>query len=430
MVLTAVGIVNLSGCAPVSDYEDRDAGAGGTDSEGGLDASFPEQDTAQDTSEWETDSETTEQEIWWPAHIITFEGGEEILHNVSLKFNDTGLEIWEMEGGYPSEESIPEELKEENGEVLRSVLDYSKFFFEDDAYTSILPNNIFLVVSGTDYGGKFLNGAFGFRMESTEEGYTANCFEACPEYQMLALKSSGGNVVFHELLHDAWHSYLSQEQRVNFAQKARLFFNVLGDTWQDDQLVGAIWHGQYHNPENPDELLNLPFEGELEGSELDNWAEENLSAEIDETEKERIKNMLKAYFRMHSTMMFGRTYGMSKAGRNGFDDTEMSQEEAEQEAQENTGGYIVKEGFTFMCANYPVLNDLLEHPYSTKPNLMPSFMVSSYYGVVKGEHLNNLNVPGYGYFTSESNFEDFSQYIVDFANWMREEYPELNEITP
>ncbi|MFP3949686.1 MAG: hypothetical protein ACLFUZ_01170 [Candidatus Micrarchaeia archaeon] len=129
MVLTAVGIVNLAGCAPVSEYEDRDAGAGGTDSEEGLDASFPEQDTAHDTSEWETDTETTEQEIWWPAHIITFEGGEEILHNVSLKFNDTGLEIWEMKGGYPSEESIPEELKEENREVLRNVLEYSKFFF-------------------------------------------------------------------------------------------------------------------------------------------------------------------------------------------------------------------------------------------------------------------------------------------------------------
>lgn len=420
--------INDAGGVDVDVADSEDAGSGTEVAGGspqGADAGFA--DSGDTESAVEGGANTEAVYVWVPAHM--WENGEprRVLLGV-----ESGSRYCNTHECFDSPQAIGEEVWEEQATVIRSVMEYPRFFFREDVFDEISGNNLFSIMPADwPLGGALMGKVMGYLLAEKDGQVFANCIDTCVEtdteghcqqyepidekcqdMDTLSFKETGSRVVFHELLHDAWFSHFTEDDRDYFRGNARVFFNTLGDSWQTDQLTCAIWRGQYYDPDILDEqvLIDLPFESNLEGPELGMWASEALP-DMDEAEAEQLKNAMKQYFRTFEYVVGPRTRGRTYEQRDGF---------------------ISIEGFAYIGANYGVLDDFFEHPEtiaSREPKLMPSFMGASYAKVIKPEYLEGLDYAGFGYFTSADAFREFSEYIRSFSAWMREKYPQLNEIT-
>ena len=339
---------------------------------------------------------------WWPGYMV--KGGE--IADVSLGFTD----VYYLNKSYGSPESIPQQARDANKAPLKTALAFSGFFLEKSVFDAVVGNNVFLFPRPDwEAGGGYDQGLMGYRVADVSGKAIASCFEKCQTYDEVVMKPGGEKVLFHELLHDVWDSGMTAAQKKAFADRARLFFNAAGDTWQSEEVVGAIWNGYYHSGsvENP---KYLGFKAALSGPELDNWASEQLAGSgLAATDVANIKKALAAYFQIRASITFGRTFGYSAAERDTF---------------------IVQEGFAYLGANYPVLDELYGASSGGNLKFIPGFMKQDYSGIIKADKLSHMAYLGYGHFLTEDSFKGFAPYIGSFVDWMKKKYPGLAAAAP
>lgn len=308
---------------------------------------------------------------------------------------------------FSSIDEIPQEMRDEGRALIEEVADYTKFFFKDDVYTIITENNI---ISFSEGGG----GGYGeeprwFRLFDQDGKQIASCIDGCPTYDTLSLGQENPRVAFHELLHDAWFTYLNEQEKVQLSDNLKLFFNAVGANWQTEELIGAIWTSVKHsNPNSLNETQTLSFENHLQGLELDDWANETLSdSGLSESQINYLKQTIKAYFEIRSSITFTRTYGFSEQDRDNF---------------------VVIEGFAYLGANADVLDEIYTGSGFQNQRVIPAFMRSGYATIIKDEELTKMIYSGFGHFYSTDNFNNFIPHLESFVNWMKNKYPELQNI--
>lgn len=336
---------------------------------------------------------------WWPGYMYDSESDEVVV--VSLGFKPGYF--CETSPCYASEEEITQSLRDDGRLVIRATVDFSRFFIKDAAFDAAAANNIFVIQPSLDVAGAYGGGQVGFVIRSESGHDIANCFDGCYEYERVRLKKGSERVIFHEMLHDVWFTYLTDIQKEQHATNARLFFNALGKDAQADERIGAIWRGAHHNPNNPGSMVKLPFQHHLEGSELDDWAADALAG-MGEPEANAVKQAIRAYLEIHSEIAFARTVGMNDEDRDHF---------------------IVAEGFAYMGANYPVLDELYDQSQDAGTRYIPSFMRNGYSSFIKGGQLDRMLNDGNGNFSTVSAFNSFVPYLQSFVDWMKAKYPEI-----
>jgi|GEM_PF-3779903 len=386
LLIPLVPVALLSGCsadAIGAKEPEKDAGAERVEDAG---IETVEDAGGVDADAGETDTEIQENLEWRPGYLAV---GDEIQH-VSLAFRKDQTYLCQIEHCYASEDEILQSERDAGMPIVRAVMKYSGFFFKEDAFADIAGNNV-ITIYPPDWGasGGFDDEAFGLRI--TEEGgkLIANCFEGCPEYQQVSVKEGGEVVIFHELLHDAWHTYLTEEERQDFAGDAKAFFNALGDDKSSDKTINAIWEADY-----------------LRGPELDEWAETALPG-MSDMEKEGIKDAVKSYMEIHGTIVHPRTKDFTPEQRESF---------------------IVFEGFAYMGARYPVLNELrpyYESGQSGNTRFIPAFMRKAYEPLIKKELLDSMVNNGGGSFSTRKDFDGLVKHLESFRDWMTERHPEI-----
>lgn len=335
---------------------------------------------------------------WWPGYM--FKDGKTV--DVSLGFYD----VYYLQKSYPSKESIPQSARDARRSALQGAMDFSSFFLRDECGDAILGNNVFMYSrENWEAAGGYNSGLMGFRVLGAGGAEVAACFQGCPAYDEVTLRPGNEKVLFHELLHDAWDTHLTEAQRQEFASMARLFFNAAGPGQTADERVGAIWSGFYHAGTGG-QTISLGFAPRLGGPELDEWAAATLApAGFSADEINKIKLAMRAYFEICSGVTFGRTRGYTEAERDTF---------------------IVQEGFAFLGAHYPVLDELYGLGATGAVRRIPYFMQGSYSPLIRDERLAHMMYRGYGHFVSEESFRAFAPHVASFVQWMSSHYPALN----
>ncbi|MCI0503990.1 hypothetical protein L0Y65_04730 [Candidatus Micrarchaeota archaeon] len=340
-----------------------------------------------------------QQLYWWPGYVIR--DGKAV--DVSLGF----YEVYFLQKSYASAADIPQSARDAGRAGLQNAVDFASFFLKDGCGNAIIGNNVFLYSrEGWEAGGGYNAGLMGFRVVDAGGEEVAACFQKCPTHDEVVMRPGNEKVLFHELLHDAWDSHLTEDQRQDFGAMARTFFNAAGSTQQADERIGAIWNGFYHGgPIGSPQTVPLGFQPFLTGGELDAWANEVLAPSgLSADEINKIKLALRAYFEIHSGVTFGRTRGYSDAERDTF---------------------IVQEGFAFLGAHYPVLDELYGLGATGAVRRIPYFMQRSYSPLIRDERLAHMMYRGYGHFVSEGSLRAFAPHVASFVQWMAEHYPAL-----
>jgi len=336
---------------------------------------------------------------WWPGYVIR----DGKAADVSLGF----LDVYYLQKSYASQADIPQDARDKGRVGLQQAADFAGFFLRDECRTAIMGNNVFMY-SREDWegGGGYNIGLMGYRVLDAGGKEVAACFQGCPAYDEVVMRPGNEKVLFHELLHDAWDSYLSEGQRQGFAAMARLFFNAAGSTQQADERIGAIWNGFSHGGQaGQPQTIALGFQPFLAGGELDAWAKEALAPSgLSDDDIGKIKLALRAYFEICSGVTFGRTRGFSDAERDTF---------------------IAQEGFAYLGAHYPVLDELYGLGASNAVRRIPYFMQQSYSQLIRDERLAHMTYRGYGHFVSEDSFKAFAPHVASFVQWMAGHYPAL-----
>lgn len=345
------------------------------------------------------DAGLTEKLEWWPGYMYNPE--TDAIVDVSLGFKPGYF--CESSPCYGSEDAIPQSLRDDGHSVIQTTVDFSRFFIKDAAFDAVAANNIFVIQPSLDVAGTYGGGQVGFVIRSESGQDIANCFDGCYEYERVKLKKGSERVIFHEMLHDVWFTYLTDSQKEQHATNARLFFNALGKDTQTDERIGAIWRGAHHDPDNPGNMVELPFQHHLEGSELGDWAAGALAG-MSESEASDVKEAIRAYLEIHSAIAFPRTVGMT---------------------EENRDHFIVSEGFAYMGADYPVLDELYDQSQSDGTRYIPSFMRNGYSAFMNGTQLDGMLNDGSGNFSTTSAFNAFVPYLQSFVEWMTAKYPEI-----
>ncbi len=399
-MLPLVIVGSLSGCGP--------AEAAPTPSPPAQSSQIPAPPASSSASPQTRPAPRNEDLHWFPAFIVR--NGQ--LADVSVGYTDEtmpqGLQTYPWAGGAPQ---IPQGARDEGRTSVNQGVDFSRFFFRDSVFGPLVGNDVFFAFPGSDSGGS-QGGVGGYRILGPDGREMAACFEGCPEYQQaISLGAQGGgHVIFHELLHDAWGSVLSDDQRSGFLANARTFFNALGSDWRSDALIGAIYRGIYYtSPEagNTDSYSNVSFTPLQQSSaELDAWAAERLGP-LDQATRDSIKGGIAAFLRIHSDIFFDRTYRASDDDRANF---------------------LNVEGFTYTAAG---AGNLLQEVYEGKAlsgsRWLPQFLSGAHRTLLREELVDQLAEHGGGYFDSAERFAQLRPYLADFASWMVSRHPELQQ---
>jgi hypothetical protein len=341
-----------------------------------------------------------EAHYWWPGYIVA--NGK--LADVSFGF----FEGHQPADSFSTASDIPQTLRDKNRPALQSALDYVAFFMKSQVYDSMIMNNVF-TYGDTGGASGIISQPFGYKVVDSQGKTFAYCFDICQTYQQIMMNPGTERVLLHELLHDVFGSIFTDDQRNAFAANARLLFNAGGNTWQDDELMGAIWSGIRHTDSaDMNKFSKFGFEGFFKGPELDDWANEKLAGSgLSSYEKNSIKQAIKAYFEIREEITFGRTYGLTVPDRDGF---------------------IVGEGFAYLGARYDVTNELYDSGKGSNTRVIPYFMKKDYGIVMKEDKLSGMVNAGSGYFTSAESFKGFVTYVDSFVAYMKQRYPELESV--
>jgi hypothetical protein len=334
---------------------------------------------------------------WWPGFIVK---GDETI-DVSVGF----LPDRRISDKKFSFNEIPQKMRDDGRKVLQDGLDFSKFFFKKDVYSTILANNVF---TPKESPSGYIDDVNGLRLATISGQNIATCFDGCKEYaQRVAFGPMHGRVMLHELLHDVWGTYMPEDDRMAYSTNARVFFNIYGKSWQADELIGSIWLAVYRTPSKPEEFTPLGFEGKLKGPELDDWATQALAGRMSDGQINRLKQAIRAYFEIREEIAFDRTYKMSDKDRD---------------------GEISGHSFMYMGSYQDIMNEAYAGQSLTSTRAIPAFISPSYKKIMKGDLVDALTNDGNGYFASQESFIEFSRYAESFIDWMKNKYPELNEV--
>ncbi len=392
LVLSPVAIV--SGCSPT------DTGPPGWREDAGKE---DEGDAGVVKDAGQTDAGPKEKLEWWPGYLYDPKVAK--LSDVSLGFKEGQTYLCQLTGCFASEGEIPQSIRDEKRATVSGAIEYSDFFLKKEVFNSIIGNNVVTVFPGNwgDSGG-YGDKATGFKMLNKNGEVIANCFDGCSQYNEVSIRPDVGNVVFfHELLHDVWGTWLSDEGKREFQSNARLFFNAVGNDYATDRSVRAIWIAAYSNESG--ETVDLPFYPGLAGRELNDWGRETgVQDAMDQAGFTGLKSAMAAYFEIWEHAINTRTKDLTAEQRD---------------------YYLYGEGFPHIAASDQALDELYNGAEQKATRPIPAFMKGTYSAIMNEEHVDALANPGSGYFETAESFATLAPYLQSFVDWMKAKYPEI-----
>ena len=345
--------------------------------------------------------------VWAPAFIIQ---GSEII-DTSIAFipkTGTSLEGSSFHGLATSRESIPEQARQTGRVYLNRSLYSVHSLFKREVYDFLVENNIFSFKSLPEHtGGFFSRSPAGIKVVDSEGNLIACCIRNCIDKDFIPLYMPSGSfsdseayraISFHELLHDAWYSYLTEEQKARFNELVYLLFNVVGDTWQTDQLLRAIVYDEYFDVNG--ELVKLPIYPENPDwtnirNHIEEWIEEIglRNSLLTDQEIDELKDTIHYYLMLRSQILDSpKTYNV--------------------EEREGRSEFITIEGFAHLAEISA--NDVL---YGYGRFSLPGILAGSY-GTILDEGVLNQITSQNRYFVSVEQFNILAGYIQDFVAWV------------
>ena len=342
---------------------------------------------------------------WWPGYMSEEDGSA---FDVSLGFLPPENRPANDPPTFNSESGIPMEMRRINKDAVQDALHFSASFLRPAVFSAIVQNDVFTtIIPASNFVGEYETGLKALKVVRGNQDIVCCFLQDCPQYDLLSFRENKIEVLFHELLHDAWYTYFNDSDRADFATKARLFFNLGGGNWQTDELNGAIFLAKYHPDANDmNKLADLNFPPLTSNPDFDNWAQKYLGSKgFNGQEMKKIQSAILSYMKIR-TILYGHTYRLADDYRDVF---------------------MVNEGFAYIGTNnYEVLNDYSDGTVVTK--YIPAIMQTDYAKVLQADRLAVFVNNGAGYFSNEQKLKALETFMVDFFGFMKYIHPELNNI--
>ncbi len=290
-------------------------------------------------------------------------------------------------------------ITDENKEALQSALDLSSLFFRPEVIQPILTNAVFLPFAGdSGLAGEYSRGISGLKI--VRGGQELSCLLGCPDYAWVRFEAGRESVVFHEFLHAAYATYFNDQERAVFSAKARLFFNLGGNDWRTDEILGAIRNGRMHrDPNDLTKTISLGIPADI----LHAWAQIELpSRGLDGSAIAHIETALTEYLSIR-TILFGATFHKPPSERDAF---------------------VIIEGFAYTGTNnYDGLGEYYSDSRPPDQKHIPALLREIYAKIFRPDSLEVLVNYGGGYFIDEQTLKAFEPYLLSFMDFAKKRIP-------
>jgi hypothetical protein len=315
------------------------------------------------------------------------------ISQVTLRYSEDGMKEMANERFFSSPNEIPSEKIEEEKSNLAKGINWSRSFIKDTVFEMIEENNFYsLEVDLSRYGdnvaGVYDYAPYGFVL--MEPNRMIDCLYECPEIDLIRVRKSEDNqhTILHELFHDAWYTYLNEEEKREFEDKAKLFYSVSGSTRKVDLLFEKMWFGFKRK----------------NGTVIDKF---DTSLEVMYWWIDLNDNKYSLYPLIDNILTYIRIRSRINRWMNHY-------------PKRNDAIYI--EGFADIGSGYYV--DIR----SRIKRIIPTFMVPIYKFVMNEKELEKMLEKRPGFFSNEEKFRQLIPYIESFVDYMKKRYPELKEL--